>query len=171
MHLVHSRFRDSNLVLFHMWWEEIVLKPENVCKYFVQDCLQIFLLVFTSLKMLKTPIRISFQYKKVKPLNKYYPATIGMIFSAKFVFDAKIQRRCFLKYTKYAVSLNISFRSKLIFSNTKMYKMYIPRGLGRVKNNNMFCFRQCWTKYYGKTMYNKFFLRSVLPLFFPNFLE
>ena len=114
---------------------------------------------------------ISFQYKKVKPLNKYYPATVGMIFSPKFVFDAKIQRSCFLKYTKYSVALNINFKSKLIFSNTKMHKMYIPRGLGRVENNKMFCFRQCWTKYYGKTMDNKFFLGSVLPVVFPNFLE
>ena len=114
---------------------------------------------------------ISFQYKNVKPLNKYYPATIGMIFSPKFVFDAKIQRSCFLKYTKYSVALNINFKSKLIFSNTKMYKMYIPRGLGRVKNNKMFCFRQCWTKYYGKTMYNKFFQGVVYRWFFPIFLR
>ena len=97
MDLVHSRFRDNNLVPLHMWGEEIVLKPENVCKYFVQDCLKIFLLVFTSLKMLKNTNNDQFLVQKSKALNKYYPATIGMIFIPKFVLDAKMQRSCFLQ--------------------------------------------------------------------------
>ena len=33
--LVHSLCGD-NLVPFHMWWRQIVLKSEKVCKYFVQ---------------------------------------------------------------------------------------------------------------------------------------
>ena len=36
--LVHAFSGDNNLVSFHMWWKEIVLKPEKICKYFVQDC-------------------------------------------------------------------------------------------------------------------------------------
>ena len=35
--LVHSLFGDNNLVPFHFWWKEIVLKSE-VYKCFVQDC-------------------------------------------------------------------------------------------------------------------------------------
>ena len=66
MHLVHSRFRDNNLVLLHMWGEEIVLKPENVCKYFVQDYLKIFLLVFASLKMLENTNNDQFLAQKSK---------------------------------------------------------------------------------------------------------
>ena len=74
-----------------------MLKPKNVCKYFVQDCLKIFLLVFTSLKMLKNTNNDQFLVQKSKALNKYYPATIGMIFIPKFVLDAKMQRSCFLQ--------------------------------------------------------------------------
>ena len=49
--LVHSLFGDNDLVPFHIWWKEIVLKREKVWKCFVQNCLKIFLLVFTSFKM------------------------------------------------------------------------------------------------------------------------
>ena len=29
---------DYNLVPFHLWWKEIMLKSEKIYKYFVQDC-------------------------------------------------------------------------------------------------------------------------------------
>ena len=49
--LVHSLSGDNNLVPFHLWWRKIVLKSEKVYKYFVQDCLETFSEIFTSLKM------------------------------------------------------------------------------------------------------------------------
>ena len=30
---------DSNLLVIHLWWREIVLKHGKVYKYFVQDCI------------------------------------------------------------------------------------------------------------------------------------
>ena len=35
--IVHSLSGDNNLVPLHLWWSEIVLKPEKVYKYFLQD--------------------------------------------------------------------------------------------------------------------------------------
>ena len=49
--LEHSLSGDNNLVPFYLWWIKIALKREKDSKYFVQDCLAIILLVFTSLKM------------------------------------------------------------------------------------------------------------------------
>ena len=39
---VHSPSGDDNLVPFHLWWTEIVLKFEIVYKEFVNDCLICF---------------------------------------------------------------------------------------------------------------------------------
>ena len=36
--LVYSLFGDNNLVPFHLWWRETVLKREKGYKCFVQDC-------------------------------------------------------------------------------------------------------------------------------------
>ena len=81
-----------------------MLKPKSVYKYFVQDFVKNVPFSFPSLKMLENTN------------NKYYPpATFGMIFSPKFVLDAKIQRSWFWKYNKYSVALNINFKIKLIF--------------------------------------------------------
>ena len=41
--LVYSLFDGNNLVLFHLWWMEIVLKCD--------DCLKILVLVLTSFKI------------------------------------------------------------------------------------------------------------------------
>ena len=49
--LGHSAFGDKNLVPIHLWSREIVLTRGKAYKYFVHDCLKIFFLVFTSLKM------------------------------------------------------------------------------------------------------------------------
>ena len=37
--LVYSHSVDNNLVLFRLWWREIMLRSEKVYKYFVQDCI------------------------------------------------------------------------------------------------------------------------------------
>ena len=41
--LVQWLFGDNNLVPFHLWWRQILLKSEKVYGYFVQDCTSIFL--------------------------------------------------------------------------------------------------------------------------------
>ena len=48
--LVHSLSGHNNLVSFHLWGREVVLKSEKVPKCFVQDCLKNFLSVFTCQK-------------------------------------------------------------------------------------------------------------------------
>ena len=37
----HSLSGGNNLVPFHLWWRQIVLKSKKVSKCFVQDCLKI----------------------------------------------------------------------------------------------------------------------------------
>ena len=37
--LLHIPSDDNNLVLFHLWWRQVVLKRWKVCKCFVQDCI------------------------------------------------------------------------------------------------------------------------------------
>ena len=49
--LAHSLSDDKNLVPFHFWQRETVLKREKVYKGFAEDRLKIFRLVFASLKM------------------------------------------------------------------------------------------------------------------------
>ena len=49
--LVRSLSGDNNLATFHLWGREIVLKYEKVYKCLVQDCLKIFHLILTFLKM------------------------------------------------------------------------------------------------------------------------
>ena len=37
IHLVHSLSGHNNLVPFHLWWKELVLKRAKVYEYLVQD--------------------------------------------------------------------------------------------------------------------------------------
>ena len=48
--LAYSLSRDNNLVLFYLWWWEIRLKREIVCKYFVQDCRWFVILLLCGLE-------------------------------------------------------------------------------------------------------------------------
>ena len=57
---------DNNLISLHFWWSEIVLKSEKVYKFFVQDCLKNFLLVFICLKMSWNPKNYQFSVEKSK---------------------------------------------------------------------------------------------------------
>ena len=43
--LVNSSFGKSNLVPFHFWWREFVLKSGKLHKYFLQDYLKHLLLL------------------------------------------------------------------------------------------------------------------------------
>ena len=53
---MHSISGDNNLVPFHLWWREIVLKNEKVSKCFVQDCT---LDIFNNIQWEKTDHRTS----------------------------------------------------------------------------------------------------------------
>ena len=57
---------DNNLVTFHLWSRKIVLDRGKLYKSFVQDCLKIFLLVFTSLKMQENSKTDQFLIEKSK---------------------------------------------------------------------------------------------------------
>ena len=48
---VYSPFGDKNLVLFYLWWTEFALKYEKYYKQFSNDCLKIFFLISSTLKM------------------------------------------------------------------------------------------------------------------------
>ena len=37
--VIHSFSGDTNLIPFHLWWREFVLKCEKNRKYFVKDCI------------------------------------------------------------------------------------------------------------------------------------
>ena len=76
--LVHSFFGDNNLVLFHFWRREAVVKREKVYKCFVQDCLKVFLLVFTFLKMHRNSKNYQFLLEMRKPFYKYCPVAVGV---------------------------------------------------------------------------------------------
>ena len=52
LELIYSSFGDSNLVPFHLWWMEVVLKYEMVYKSFFHCCLEILFFVLTSSKIL-----------------------------------------------------------------------------------------------------------------------
>ena len=47
----HSISGDNNLVQFHLRQKETVIKREVACRYCVQGCLKILLLLFTFMKM------------------------------------------------------------------------------------------------------------------------
>ena len=47
--LVYTMFVTNNWALFHLWWKEDLVKHQKVSKYYENDCLQNFLLLFMSL--------------------------------------------------------------------------------------------------------------------------
>ena len=67
-----------------------MLKPEKVYTYFVEDCLEIFFLVFTFLKIHGNSKNDQYLVEQVKHLHKHCPALIGAPSSTKFRLDAKV---------------------------------------------------------------------------------
>ena len=65
------------------------------------------------------------QPKKVKRLQKYCPAALGMAFSARFLLRAKKQNSGFWNISNLGLCLssflNMSFKSKWDFWNTKIH--------------------------------------------------
>ena len=125
--LVHSLSGDNNLVPFHLWWREIVLKSGKVSKCFVQDCLKIFHSVFTCLKMHWNPKNDQFLVEKSKILHKYCPAATGTAFSHKFILDTQVVNNIFWKISYSGticnwVALNINLKNEWDFSNTKIFR-------------------------------------------------
>ena len=51
--LVYTVFISNNDPSFHLWLKENLVKFQKVSKYYENDCLQIFLLVFISLLIAK----------------------------------------------------------------------------------------------------------------------
>ena len=47
--LAYTMFISNNRAPFHLWWKENLVKQKKVSKYYENDCLQIFLLLFMSL--------------------------------------------------------------------------------------------------------------------------
>ena len=47
--LVYTMFISNNRASFHLWWKENLVKHQKVSKYYENDCLQNFLLLFMSL--------------------------------------------------------------------------------------------------------------------------
>ena len=94
-----------------------MLKSGKGSTCFVQDCLKIFLSVFTSLEMHLNLKNDHFLVEKVKSLHKYWPAATGIVFSPKFILEAKGQNSIFGKISSsgifcHCVALNINLKSE-----------------------------------------------------------
>ena len=94
-----------------------MLKNEKVSKYFVQDCLKIFLSVFTSLKIHGNSYNEQLLVEKVKPVHEYWPAPIRKVFNIKVVLGTKVQNSAFRNISYFglchiSVALNINSKSK-----------------------------------------------------------
>ena len=87
---------------------------------------------------------ISFQYKKVKALDKHCPATIGKEFSSKFPLDTKVEIAVFeIYHIQFFVAseclLNINLkRGNRSFEILKFSESIKPRDLVQVRNENLF---------------------------------
>ena len=68
-----------------------MLKPGKVYTYFVEDCLEIFFLVFTFLKMHGNSKNDQYLVEQVKHLHKHCPALIGAPSSTKFRLTLKCE--------------------------------------------------------------------------------
>ena len=106
--IVHSLSGDNNLVLLGFTCgKKKLLKRETVCKCFVQDCLKIFLLFGTYLKMQKNSKNDQFLEEKSNTLYKYCPTAIGASLSTTVMFDATFkivlfkiyQVRCLVQFS------------------------------------------------------------------------
>ena len=157
---------DNNLISLHLWWREIVLKSEKVYKFFVQNCLKNFLLVFICLKMSWNPKNYQFLVEKSKSLHKYCPVATGTALSPKFRLDTKLQNSVFWKisYSDFFcnwVALNINLKSKWDFSNSKSTKNVKSRIWTELEIKICFL-RQSWSKGWRQ--------KTVLQLIFGDFL-
>ena len=119
-----------------------MLKSEKVSKCFVQDCLKIFLSVFTCLKMHWSPKNDQFLVEKSKTLHKYCLAATGTVFSPKVILEAQVKNIIFWKISCSGIfcnwiALNINLKSEWGFSNTKIFRKLKSRGLDRVRNENL----------------------------------
>ena len=84
-----------------------MLKREKVYKCFVQDCLKIFLLVFTSLKMHGDSKKQQCLIEKSKTSYEYCSATVRMAFRIIFILDSTLKCKIvFLKYIKLGFCCN-----------------------------------------------------------------
>ena len=78
------------VVPLQLWWKKIVIKGEKVHKYFVQDCMKIFFLLYTSLKLHRSSKFDQLLVKK-KILHEYYAAAVQTTFSTNFLLNTKVQ--------------------------------------------------------------------------------
>ena len=69
-----------------------MLEREKVNKDFVHDCLKVFFLVFTSLKMRGNSKNYHFLEGKSESSLQILPYSTWEKFSAKFLLDAKVTR-------------------------------------------------------------------------------
>ena len=60
---VHSLSTNNNLVPFHLWWREILLKSEKVSNCFVQDCSGVSFYDYKIKKSLNVLLMLCIQYQ------------------------------------------------------------------------------------------------------------
>ena len=75
---------------------------------------------------------IGIYQEKVKPLHKYYPATIRTVFSAKIVLDGKMQNNAFWNIS----DLDLFWTSAVLNINFNILRPL--RGPEQVRNENGF---------------------------------
>ena len=93
--------------------------------------------------------------KKKKPLHKYYPGALRTAFSIKFLLDAKVQNSDFWNISNLglcgsSVDLNMSFKSKWDFPNTKIYRKFEFHGVWVALEMKICFLRQSWKKIVDK---------------------
>ena len=125
--LLHSISCHNNVVPFHLCWRQIAVTNEKVCKCFVQDCLKIFLLVFTRLKIHWKPKNDQFLVIKVKSLHQYCPTGTQTASGLEFIVDAKAQNSVFWKISYSAifnhwVTWKHNLKRKWAFSDTTIFR-------------------------------------------------
>ena len=119
--LINSLSHDSNLVPFHLWWREVMLKIEQICECFN------FVMIFNSLKMHWNFKNDQFLVEKSKTFHKYCTVQLEQRLVSNLYLTQTVQNITFWNISYLGLccnwmSLNIKLKSQWVFWNSKIVR-------------------------------------------------
>ena len=112
--IVYTMFIDNDHTSFHFWWKKNLLKNKNISKYYENDCLQNFLLLFRS-------SLIALIVKNSHILTRIYFIILKIILQQTWKsFKTKFWPNWKDRKSSYQVRQILVFFSRLSYSNFKL---------------------------------------------------
>ena len=137
-------FTTNNRALFHLWWKKILVKYQNLSKYYENGCLQNFLFLFMSLLIAPIIKKQLYLGWNLLYLFKKCPKTNLKVFQPQFLISVKWSGKHFSTKGRFSTFLQLSclnFELKLcekIWSSKSCKRNQVWKSVARVRSKKLF---------------------------------